>query len=155
MSLHYILDGYNIMRHPAYRPRGRAHDPKYGLIAYVRDEGLCGSAKNTASFVFDGWPSGFEYDDRRFRAFFSGDLKADDRIKRLVESADVKNTIVVSDDREIFEFAKMHGARAVRVEDFLCPRRAAGPVSDDTGKPELSYDKMRRINDELRDKWLK
>lgn len=155
MSLHYILDGYNIMRHASYRPRGRAKDPRYGLIAHVRDEGLCGSARNTVTVVFDGYPAGFTYEDSRFHAVFSGSAKADDRIKAMVETADRANTIVVSDDREIAGYARLHGIKVEPVEDFLTRRRGPAPREDESSKPELTYDAMNRINRELRDKWLK
>lgn len=158
MSLHYILDGYNIMRHRGYCPRGKAKDPRYGLIAFVRDEALCGSARNTVTAVFDGYPSGFEYDDGRFRAAFSGSATADDKIKHFVEtSPNPKVLVVVSDDREIYDFARMHGARPLRVEEFLAGnRRESGErENDESVKPELTYEKMHRINQELRDKWLK
>jgi hypothetical protein len=156
MSLHYILDGYNIMRHAAYQPRGKANDPRYGLIAFVRDEELCGSAKNTVTIVFDGFPSGFDYDDGRFRTIFSGDAKADDKIKAMIEASDRRKTIVVvSDDREIRGFAKIYGVKTEHVEEFVGGRRSARRTVDESAKPELTYEKMRRINSELRARWLK
>jgi hypothetical protein len=156
MSLQYILDGYNIMRHAAYSPRGKMNDPRYGLIAFVRDEALCGSAKNRVTVVFDGFPSGFDYDDGRFRAVFSGDVKADERIKAMIESsAERKIIIVVSDDREIRDFAVIHGVKTEHVEEFLGKRRNAWHEKNESVKPELTYEKMHRINQELRDTWLK
>jgi hypothetical protein len=156
MSLHYILDGYNIIRHEAYRPRGRTNDPRYGLIAFVRDEELCGSAKNTVTIVFDGFSSGFNYDDGRFRTVFSGDAKADEKIKVMIEASDRRKTIiVVSDDREIRGFAGIYGVKTERVEEFVGGRRSARRVDDESAKPELSYEKMHRINSELRARWLK
>jgi hypothetical protein len=145
------------MRHRLYSPKGKARDPKYGLIAHVRDEGLCGSGKNPVSVVFDGYPSGFEFDDGRFRAVFSGDEKADEKIKRIVQSsANPKVLVVVSDDREIYDFARMYSAKALHVEEFLSGGRREGPrTGDESSKPELTYEKMHRINQELRDKWLK
>lgn len=155
MSLRYILDGYNIMHHEAYRPTGRANDPKYGLIAFVRDRGFCGSAKNTALFVFDGFPSGFEYDDGRFRAVFSGSATADDRIKQFVEKSDRANVVVVSDDRELIEFARIHRARAERVADFLAERVIPADPDSAASKAELTYEKRLRIDKEMRERWLK
>ena len=154
MSLRYILDGYNIMRHQSYRPSGRANDPKYGLIVFVREKGFCGSVKNTALFVFDGFPSGFEYDDGRFRAIFSGGVTADERIKRLVEGCDSANTVVVSDDRELVDHARMHRVKVEKVAEFLAERDTS-PCADDAAKPELTYEKRLRIDKEMRQRWLK
>lgn len=156
MSLHYILDAYNIMHHAACRYRRTANDPRYGFIAFIRDEGFCGSARNPVTVVFDGFPNGFAYDDGRFSAVFSGEEKADDRIKRRIESGvDRKNTVVVSDDREIYDFARLHGVPALHVEEFLCRKRGPRGADDGSGKSELTYEKMNAINRELREKWLK
>jgi hypothetical protein len=155
MSLHYVLDGYNIIRHEAYCPRAKTNDPRYGLIVFVRDEELCGSAKNPVTIVFDGFPSGFSHDDGRFRVVFSGDVKADEKIKTMIEaSAERKIIVVVSDDREIRDFARIHGVQVERVAEFVGRRRNTRRAEDESAKPELTYETMNRINKELRDKWL-
>lgn len=156
MSLHYIVDAYNVIRHKSYRPRTKTNDPKRTFLSHIREERLCGSAKNLITVIFDGFASGFTYDDDSFEVVFSGESKADERIKRLVaSSANPRILLVVSDDREIRDYAKIHGAGFQGVDEFLGKNeRQRYSKEDDSSKPELTYEKMSRINRELRSKWL-
>lgn len=84
---------------------------------------------------------------------FSREVTADAAIRAMVEkTANVKTTVVVSDDKEIKFFVRSAGARCVSIEEFLKePRAKNGEVP----KPELTYTQMLEINSELAKRWLK
>ena len=65
---------------------------------------------------------------------------------------DPKNTVVVSDDKEIAVFVKSCGVRSMSVEEFIGPGKP--PIKEDL-KPELNYSQIAEINEELRRIWLK
>jgi len=90
---------------------------------------------------------------------FSGDSSADEKIKSMLENLqDRKNTVVVSDDREIASFARHCGAKAMSVEEFIgLPRRSAAQrqARENDTKPVLNYSQTAKINEELKKLWLK
>jgi len=89
-------------------------------------------------------------------ALFSRKISADRKIEMLVEeSADRKNIIVVSDDREIKLTSKCQGARSIGVEEFIGPKKKAHePGKGELAKPVLSYSSIHKINEELSSIWL-
>lgn len=89
---------------------------------------------------------------------YSGQESADTRIKRMVESSgNPKDIAVVSDDREIQFFIKSVGARSIGVEEFVAPAadRKQNRQEKDLVKNELNYSQMSKINQELRELWLR
>ena len=63
--------------------------------------------------------------------------------------------MVVSGDKEIKSFAKIYGAKAMSVEDFIPLETKKAKVGEDAIKPELNYSQMHKINEELSKLWLK
>jgi predicted RNA-binding protein with PIN domain len=158
MSLHYIIDGYNIINNPLLINSNKTDDLRARLLEFIRVNRLCGSPKNRLTIVFDGYPapSGASYNEET-RVIFSGKISADDKIKRLVEeSADRKNIVVVSDDKEIKFIVKSLGARSMGTEEFISTKEKASVKQEkDLIKPELAYSQIHKINEELRKIWLK
>lgn len=160
MSLRFIIDGYNVIRHPSLPgdfPR-RSNPPFAALARYIRSQKLCGSLKNNVMIVLDGFAPEGRYDlsAGAVEVIFSEDETADERIKRLVErSPQPRNLVVVSDDREIADFARLRGANPMKVEEFVNPRRNACREREDSNKPGLTNEQVSFINDELRKRWLK
>jgi len=74
-------------------------------------------------------------------------------------STDRKNTVVVSDDREISLFARHCGVKAMSVEEFIRPPRSQAGRGQDSAAGEakqgLNYTQQARINEELKKLWLK
>ena len=67
------------------------------------------------------------------RVIFSDGCSADDHIKRMVEEdADHKNCVVVSDDKDIFLYARSLGAKIMSVAAF----HGAGPARDMCARTE-------------------
>lgn len=168
MSLAFIIDGYNLVKHRvlagAIRKttsgRQGTGSELASLIQIIRLDRLTGSARNRVTIVCDGYrPHNAPEPADPFEIVYSCDDSADDCIVRLVDKAGRPgNLVVVSDDRQIQAAAKMRGCSVLGVEEF-CGRNAAkkkaasGREQEDTGK--LSYSDMERINKELREKWLK
>jgi predicted RNA-binding protein with PIN domain len=161
MSLHFIIDGYNIIHHHLFNQQNniKIKEPKQMLSEFIRINRLCGSPKNKVTVVFDGYPDTLSQGDdiNEFNIIFSRKNSADARIKQMLEnSGNPKNIIVVSDDKEIKLFTKSFGARAMGVEEFIGIREGKKARSKETAfKPELSYTQMFEINEELKKIWLK
>ncbi len=169
MSLQYVIDGYNIINHPIFRSIHKAiKDDRKALLELIIHKRLCGSSKNRVIVVFDGYPkiTGERIEDSDIDVIFSRKETADERIKGIVEnSVNIKNIIVVSDDKEIQFFIRSTGARAMGVEEFIglpfSDGRSAksgghlGKDKEDLIKAELTYSQMHKINEELKKIWLK
>ncbi len=157
MSLHFIIDGYNLIKHRSFSPAANIHDPRFALIQFLRNNKPCGSPKNKVTIVFDGYSQDSSLRGLEFEVIFSCQDSADQRIKKIVERARLpKSLVVVSDDRQIRDFARLCGAACLGVEEFLAPgEKKKSPRQDDSVKTELSCAEARRINEELKKLWLK
>ena len=124
MSLQFVIDGYNIIKHPLLASTSRKDkQERLALIELINAHKLTGSPNNRVVIVFDGYPDS-EFPERGLKGIdiiFSREQSADERIKA--------------------------------VEEFIGPkvnkRRAPQPL-----KPELSYSQAEGINRELRKLWL-
>lgn len=170
MSLLYIIDGYNVIKHPSFSreaKRGGAADDVSGvsreeLFRFIREKRPAGSPRNRVVVVFDGY-SGRQTlgDTGGITVIFSCRESADEKIKKIVEGhaeADRKNIVVVSSDREIIGAAKLLGASSLSAQDFAgAPRKRAQRAPDgaaDAQDAKISYAQMEKINRELRERWL-
>ena len=161
MSLHYIIDAYNIINHPRFRAAaGQSSSVQHALHDFIRLNKLTGSLKNTVVLVFDGYPAVGQKipvgEDLLW--IYSRKIDADEKIKRLVEeSAQPRNIIVVSDDRQVQLTSKILHAQVCGVEEFICGRqsnKSSAAVELDAYDNNLTYAKMQKINAELKKKWL-
>jgi len=155
MSLQYVIDGYNITNHPAFKQKNsKSYNCQEALIKLIRIKKLCG--KNKATIVFDGYPhepgfSGGEDID----VIFSRKESADEKIKRIVESyGNPRNIVVVSDDNEVRFFAKSAGAKPMSVEKFINPQVRTQSKKEAFAETELTYGQREKSNKELRKIWL-
>ncbi len=164
MSLQFVIDGYNIINHPQFGKSAnkRTRSPLFALLDVIKTKRLCGSTRNGITIVFDGYinePQLCQYRDE-IKVVFSYDETADEEIKRIIERAkNKKNMVVVSDDREIADFAKISGAKPLSVNEFLKPaiedRNESLRLREDSFKQQLNYSQIQAINEELKKKWLK
>jgi predicted RNA-binding protein with PIN domain len=159
MSLTYLVDGYNCTGNPAFASgHKKSQDHRTALFDFIRARRLCGSAKNRLVVVFDGYPppEGFRCAQENAEVVFSRNQTADERIARLVDaSAQRRNLVVVSDDKQVKFQAKTAGAGYMAVEDFFRLKETRKAARRDDLKPEINCTQMHRINQELRDLWLK
>ncbi len=106
--------------------------------------------------MFDGYPGDTldNSEEGGIKIIFSRTESADERIKKMLElNPDLKNVIVVSDDKEIKFFAGSCGAKAQAVEDFIQPKGRSTQRKVEP-EPEISYSQMHKINEELKKLWL-
>ncbi len=151
------------MHHPqASLPADAKDDPRRSLVRVIMERSLAGSAQNSVTVVFDGYPPsrGQPLDLPPYlRVRFSMDVSADEVIRELIERSGMKRSlVVVSADKEVVFFARAHKAQVRAPEEFLSPERRRGcrPGSaQDQGGQEITYSQMDEINRELRGKWLK
>jgi predicted RNA-binding protein with PIN domain len=157
MSLHFIIDGYNLIKHRCFIPPPGSHDPRFALIQFLRLEKPCGSLKNKVTIVFDGYSNDFSLRGLEFEVIFSCEESADDKIRKMLENSPApKSLVVVSDDRQIRDNARLCGVAALKVEQFLKPPTTKpGFLKADQEKAPLSYSAAHKINEELRKIWLK
>ncbi|OGX18672.1 MAG: hypothetical protein A3K83_00935 [Omnitrophica WOR_2 bacterium RBG_13_44_8b] len=157
MSLLYVVDGYNFINHPAYnRANLGMRDERLQLADFIRRNRLTGSPKNKIILVFDGYPPNQLPDHNdNIEIIFSRDVSADEKIIRLIEkSSNVKNIIVVSDDKQIKFIVKSLGARACGIDEFVNAKKKLRP-KEDTQNTKLTYTQMHEITQELKNIWLK
>jgi len=163
MSLQYIIDGYNVIRHPSFN-FPKVKDERVALVEFIKSKRPCGSLRNKIIIVFDGnfhMPEQSKNSDS-MDVIFTKKETADEWIKRRIESeANPKNTIVVSDDKEIKFFVKSVGGRAIGVDEFINRKaKSRGLHKKDAEalasalKPELTYSQIDQINRELKKIWL-
>lgn len=160
MSLHFIIDGYNVIHHPLYHTKaGASTDCRQGLLEFILRHRLTGSRANQLTIVFDGYPAGpaslAEHPDN-VQVIFSRQKTADERIDQLLERAQgLRSIVVVSDDRQVQWAARAAGAQTKSVEEFCVPRtRADAAATHEHSPTKVTYTQMQAINRELRQRWL-
>lgn len=159
MSLQYIIDGYNLTNHRLFKTHARKKSKgcPQSLIDFITANHLCGSAKNTVTIVFDGYPP-VEFQNKHqgnMQVIFSRDTSADEVISSLIDRKEMrKNAVVVSDDNEIRLFVRGCAAKSMRVEEFLAPLDSKKARADDD-ELKISYSSQLEITRELKKIWLK
>ncbi|MFA4993421.1 MAG: NYN domain-containing protein [Candidatus Omnitrophota bacterium] len=161
MSLQYIIDAYNVINHPQFKPReSKSPNIQTSLADFIRINRLSGSAKNKVILVFDGYPpaGGDLPEEEGLLCLFSRMIEADELIKRLIEeSGRPGDIIVVSDDKGVQLAVRFLKARICPVEDFICgskSKRAFDSLCRQRDEKTIPYSKMQAINAELKKKWL-
>lgn len=164
MSLHYIIDGYNIINNRLFAVnRKKMKSPHLALLDLIKDNRLCGSEKNQVTLVFDGYSAEFEPKclNRGANVVFSKEETADEIIKQIIDiSVNLKNIIVISDDKEISYFAKYAGCKTMEVAEFMgklavsCEKKKADINEKNLSKQDLNYSQINKINQELKNLWL-
>ncbi|MCX5698626.1 MAG: NYN domain-containing protein [Candidatus Omnitrophica bacterium] len=162
MSLQYIVDAYNLINHPAFKPASKpASNIQQALADFIESNKLTGSKNNSLILVFDGYPPRSEDIPRQngLVCRFSRAQEADELIKKIVQdSASPKNIVVVSDDKEVRLASRFLHARIRSVKEFIRGKQDNRPVTDAAKLAavdfKLSYAQMQKIDAELRKKWL-
>lgn len=158
MSLHYVIDGYNIIKHPRFiqHIKNESQDSRLFLLEFIKINRLCGSAKNKITVIFDGYPdNSYLRGDNDIEVIFARVESADERIMKMVkDSPNHKSMVVITDDKEIKLFAKSYQAKAQGIEEFISRKEKSQRRVGDSLKPEITYTMMHKINQELRKIWL-
>ncbi|MFH1191168.1 MAG: NYN domain-containing protein [Candidatus Omnitrophota bacterium] len=161
MSLQYIIDAYNLINHPAFKPVSKpALNIQQALADFIQLNRLTGSKNNSVVLVFDGYPPSLGDIPREngLLCLFSLMKEADELIKKIVEDSSAPgNIVVVSDDKEVQISSKFLHARVCNVEEFICGKKnnkSAAAVKLAAADFKLGYAKMQKINEELKKRWL-
>ncbi|MCX5693864.1 MAG: NYN domain-containing protein [Candidatus Omnitrophica bacterium] len=161
MSLQYIIDAYNLINHPAFKPIAKsALNIQHALADFIELNKLSKSKNNKVILVFDGYPpsAGDIPYGNNLLCMFSRAKEADELIKEIVEnSLSPKNIVVISDDKEVQLASRLFHAQVGSVEEFICGKkdnRLATNAKLAAVDAKLSYAKMQKINAELKKRWL-
>ena len=160
MSLHYLIDGYNVARHEAFKSNLPVSDERLALLELISRYRLCGSPANKVSVVFDGFPPefGWECPYRGLNVVFSGEKSADDVVIEMTfSSLRPKAIAVVSADNRITSEAASRGAMIISPQQFLSKVGRAGALAKEekeNGRP-ITTQQQTRINEEFSKLWLK
>jgi len=158
MSLQFIIDAYNILNHPSFKAVEKSvSGVQKSLLDFIQAHKLTGSAKNKIILVFDGYPpAGEEFSVTGDVLFiFSRKISADEKIAKLIEeSANPRDIMVISDDRQVQLMARSLKARVCAVSAFGADKKIPPGRSQDTDDKKVSFSAMEKINSELRKRWL-
>ena len=165
MSLHYLLDGYNIIHQIPALAQERFDEAREAFLKLVETSQPQGSFRNKVTVVFDGKPGIWNFKPSPYiEIIFTHSQSADDKIKDMVaQAANAKAIVVVTDDRDIQYAVRGLGAKVVGVSDFVA--KLQEPRG---GKPSLKNSKKGpaeikkyiptvtefKINEELKNIWL-
>ena len=157
MARHYLIDGYNVVRHPAFS--GSGADERNALLSLIVNSRLCGSSANRVEVFFDGYPPSFGRQPAHssIQVVFSGGRSADDEIiSRVASSAHPRSFCVVSADGRIISAVRACGAAVMDPADFLAAGPKKGPHNRKTEEQRpVTNCQRERINEELSRLWLK
>ena len=158
MSLHYVIDGYNLIKQTPRLTKKRLKDSRVGLVRFIKEKRPQGSKKNLVTIVFDGAPDmPVRSSGTDIKVIFTKNESADDWIKRSVENTkNPKQIVVVSNDKQIRFYVRSLGAKILSVEEFIAEKQKFGlPDEPSQSKIELSSQQAQQITEELRKIWLK
>ncbi len=158
MSLHFIIDGYNLLLRSRQFNRVSDSDEmsaaRQKLVQFLERERPQGSFRNRVTIVFDGqagvigdWRGASH---RSIRVIFTEGESADDRILKLIEGENEPGqTVIVTDDRELSYRTRQLRAKTLSVKEFLAKRKP-----EETPPPDLDPDEAREITQQLAKFWL-
>ena len=154
MSLHYLVDGYNIVKQAPLLADLPLEQGRAGLLRWIEAQQPQGSANNRVTVVFDGNQEYFGNDVAGDVAVvFSRNQSADDHIKAVVEHSTARSRItVVSDDKGITLYVRSLGAGIMGVKQFA-PGLFASPGRPPSKGKNISLAKAKEIDDELKKIW--
>jgi predicted RNA-binding protein with PIN domain len=159
MALHYIVDGYNVIKKTAFLNHKKLKDSRDALLDFIDKHRPHGSHNNQITVIFDGRDDVFSFKHKYdFCVFFTRKESADERIKAMVDKAvNAKTIVVVSEDKDIKLYCRSRGARIFSVGEFLQKAHKKQSVSkaQDPDVLELSMGEQKKINEELSKVWLK
>jgi len=151
--LHYLIDGYNVIRQMSFLSGKTLRGEREGLIRFIEEKKPQG--KNKVTIVFDGQkgvslPS---LTNSKIGVIFTKGVSADDKIKKMVEKGKGKQMVVVSDDKGIKFYVRSLGAKVLSVKEFIekgLPKKERVFPEEKNLPP-----RPREITKELERLWLK
>ncbi len=162
MSLHFLIDGYNLIkRNPAFASKS-LEDGRQSFVGFIERDRPQGSIRNQVTVVFDGKPGMYGFPAaHEIKVLFTEYESADDLIKRSVEgSKNKKDIVVVTDDRQLMLYVRGCGASVMSGGDFFkrakagkTPAKGKGPSADRSKVITSTFEHA--VNQEFEKIWLK
>ncbi|MDD5454861.1 MAG: NYN domain-containing protein [Candidatus Ratteibacteria bacterium] len=151
-----IVDGYNVLMQMGLKDKTlEARRNHFVRILNARNRMFGG-----IMVVFDGKEEVADFPKKErsdVSVFFTKDRIADDHIKYLIEkSKNPKSLTIATDDREVKDFAKMHGAKLIssrELIDKVVPQQKEIPEAEENKDDFLKSAKAKAITEELKKKW--
>jgi predicted RNA-binding protein with PIN domain len=122
--MYIIIDGYNLIRQSDHLRSFDRRSLEEGRSALIQFLAAYKRAKeHTITVVFDAWDGGGPVEERDRQAgieiiYSRRGRQADDVIKAMVEKRTGVETLVVSSDRDVADYAAHRGASAVSSLEF-------------------------------------
>jgi predicted RNA-binding protein with PIN domain len=159
MSLHFLIDGYNLIKRSSTLAQKSLEDGRQSLIGFVETKRPQGSERNRVTIVFDGKPGMYGLPTTTTASvIFTEYESADDRIKAIVEdAANKKEIVVVTDDKDLYLYVRKLGANVMSNAEFV---GKAGHASGKSGPKTAEKAKIissvfeYKINQEFEKIWL-
>ena len=165
MALHFILDGYNIIKSDTYAilQKGSLEEAREHLISFLANSRPQGSIRNLVTVVFDSHSDQSPFDQDRFhykasniQVVFSRDCTADEEIEGIVRKTLNKGAIVVvTDDRGLCRLIGGFSVKRMSVSQFLNLALKSKTLRRVSNCQKVDKETIKKIDDELTKKWLK
>ena len=161
MSLHYIIDGYNVVKQVTFLSGQKLRTGREGLVRFIEQYKPQGSKRNKVTIVFDGQSEVLSPAMKTdIRVIFSRNESADDVIKRMIEKSSTPGQfVIVSDDKAVVFYCRSIGAKGLAVKKFIANTGLKKkPHKKNAYQPEskkLSSDIADKITDDLTKLWVK
>jgi len=161
MSVHYIIDGYNVVKQVTFLSGKKLRDGREGLVRFIEQYRPQGSKRNQVTIVFDGKSEVLSPAMRtEIRIIFSQNGSADDVIKSMIEKASKPGEyIIVSDDKAVVFYCRSIGAKGLSVRNFIAntglKKKSHKKKAYQSESKKLSQDIADKITDDLKKLWVK
>jgi predicted RNA-binding protein with PIN domain len=148
--LRFIIDGYNLVY--KISKIKDSSTPCSDLIFFIYKKKLTGSSNNEVWVIFDGGQPPYQINNFQYKIRFSSQESADDLIIKKIERINNrKQTVVVTDDRQLAYRARFLGARSISVDEFVSKTKKRKKKEE---TKDIEYSLQREITEELKKIWL-
>ncbi|MCK5305831.1 MAG: NYN domain-containing protein [Candidatus Omnitrophica bacterium] len=154
MSLHYLIDGYNVLHKINGLADKELSDGRQELLDIIKRHNLCG--RNKVTVVFDGRSDVVAPPHKSsFVVLFSEGEPADNLIIRLAsKDSNPRRVVVVTDDKEIRFKVGSSCRKVMSVSEFTGKMSKRKTSTNEASKTKLEDEDEQKITDELEKKWL-
>lgn len=148
MSIHYLIDGYNLIETHRDSFPGSLSCARQKLIDRIIAARPQGSIRNRITIFFDGQPGISSPNISGLDVRFTRGRDADWYIKSFVNKhPNPKQLVVVTDDKSIIKETVSSGAKAMSTEDFRKKLSVSANRIETSEKPVFSKEELKEIND--------
>lgn len=152
----YIIDGYNVIKKLPELDMKRLKDGRERLYSIIVTRKLHKNHKNRVIIVYDGKPDirSKILKHENVEVIYSHDETADDLIKRLIKnSKNPHDIMLITDDRELKEFAILHSGCTMSVDEFFKRSKIKSDKKIISIKTNLTDKEQKELSEELLKAW--